>query len=305
MTWNGTAWFDAGDIKGPPGSQGPVGPAGAQANLLSIPSDILPDTDNYYNLGNNDLRWKSIHIGPGTLFITDTVLGTDAGLTVTNGVLLINGASQLQVGQLKFVENTIESTSGATDIQIGLTGSTASLVLNRNVKLASGKSLTFGDNAVQTSAYTQSFGSFESTQDQASGGVTSSNVVTFNTTTVTNGITVANSSEITYANAGTYAIDFNGLFFFSGGASAYDITVWYRKNGTDVANSAYTFTTTSAQSAQVMGHITDLVTLAAGDKIQICWRAAAGTVSLKTTAANTNPTRPASSSATFNTWKVG
>ena len=30
MSWNGTAWFDAGDIKGPPGDQGPIGPQGTQ-----------------------------------------------------------------------------------------------------------------------------------------------------------------------------------------------------------------------------------------------------------------------------------
>jgi hypothetical protein len=42
-----------------------------------------------------------------TIYITDTVLGTEAGLTVTDGVLLINGANQLQVGQLKFVNNKL------------------------------------------------------------------------------------------------------------------------------------------------------------------------------------------------------
>jgi len=30
MTWNGTNWFDAGDIKGPQGDQGPAGPQGIQ-----------------------------------------------------------------------------------------------------------------------------------------------------------------------------------------------------------------------------------------------------------------------------------
>ena len=29
-SWNGTVWFDAGDIKGPPGDQGPMGPQGVQ-----------------------------------------------------------------------------------------------------------------------------------------------------------------------------------------------------------------------------------------------------------------------------------
>jgi hypothetical protein len=58
----------------------------------------------------------------------------------------------INVGQLKFVDNTIESTSGATDIQIGLTSSTADLKLNRNVVLASGKTFTFGDGTTQSSA---------------------------------------------------------------------------------------------------------------------------------------------------------
>ena len=32
MSWNGTAWFDAGDIKGPPGDQGPQGIQGVQGD---------------------------------------------------------------------------------------------------------------------------------------------------------------------------------------------------------------------------------------------------------------------------------
>lgn len=77
-------------------------------------------------------------IGPGTLHITDTVTSNDAKLTVTDGVLLIDGANQLQVGQLKFVDNTIESTEATTDIQIGLTTATADIIMNRRVKLKGG-----------------------------------------------------------------------------------------------------------------------------------------------------------------------
>lgn len=152
-------WIDAGDIIGP---QGPVGPAGQNGTngtngtsptLTSITTDVLPSVDNVYNLGNSSYRWHSINVGPGTINITDQTLGTTAGITVSNGVLQINGANQLQVGQLKFVNNTIESTTGSVDIQIGVTSSSANLVLNRNTTLASGKSLTFGDNTVQTTAF--------------------------------------------------------------------------------------------------------------------------------------------------------
>ena len=47
-----------------------------------------------------------------------------------------------QYGELSFVENTIESTAGNIDIQIGLVGSTANLILNRDTVTAAGK--TFG-----------------------------------------------------------------------------------------------------------------------------------------------------------------
>ena len=104
--------------------------------------DLIPLTDNVYTLGTTSSRWKSINVGPGTITITDQTLNTPADISVDNGVLQINGANQLQVGQLKFVDNTIESTSGATDIQIGLTSSTADLKINRNVVLAPDK--TFG-----------------------------------------------------------------------------------------------------------------------------------------------------------------
>jgi hypothetical protein len=127
-------------------------PRGEILNFLKVGSDILPDTDNKYTLGSFDKRWKGIHVGPGTLYISDITLGTDAELTVNNGVLKINGANQLQVGQLKFVNNTIESTELSTDIQIGDLAATANLVLNRNIVVGENKSLIFQDGTRQFTA---------------------------------------------------------------------------------------------------------------------------------------------------------
>lgn len=242
--------------------------------LLNLSNNIVPTTTNTLTLGTASKRFASIYLGPGTLYVTDQTLGTDAAITVNNGVFNIGGIVQAQLP-------TVSLTT-----------------------------LNFADSTSMTTAPTTwkpSYGSFESTATQTSGGTTSANLVTFNTVTTSSGTSIdtgATNSKITYANAGTYAIDFNGLYFFSGGASNYSITVWYAKNGTAVANSAYTFTTTSAQAAQVMGHITDLVTVTAGDYIQVYWWAAAAGVALTPTAAGTSPTRPASSSTTFNTWRI-
>jgi hypothetical protein len=116
-----------------------------ESELLTLTGDLVPEADNTRVLGAADKRWADVWIGPGTINITDQTLLTNTTLTVDNGVLQINGANQLQVGQLKFFENTIESTTGDTDIQIGLATSTANLVLNRNVVLARGKTLGLED----------------------------------------------------------------------------------------------------------------------------------------------------------------
>ena len=129
-----------------------LNPKGDTLDFLKVGSNILPDTDNKYTLGSFDKRWKGIHVGPGTLYITDISLGTDAELTVNNGVLRINGANQLQVGQLKFVDNTIESTELSTDIQIGVLEASANLVINRNIVVGERKSLIFQDGTRQFTA---------------------------------------------------------------------------------------------------------------------------------------------------------
>ncbi len=127
-------------------------PRGDSLNFLKVGSDVLPDTDNKYTLGSFDKRWKGLHVGPGTLYITDITRGTDAELTVENGVLRINGANQLQVGQLKFVNNTIQSTELTTDIQIGDLVDSANLVLNRNIVVGENKRLIFQDGTKQFTA---------------------------------------------------------------------------------------------------------------------------------------------------------
>ena len=109
--------------------------------------DLIPSLDNMYSLGSPQLRWKSVHVGPGSVWLHDVATAQEVELTLDAGVLKINGSNQLQVGQLKFIDNTIESTTPAVDISIGLTASTANLVLNRNVIIAEGKTFTF-NNAV-------------------------------------------------------------------------------------------------------------------------------------------------------------
>jgi hypothetical protein len=151
------------------------------------------------------------------------------------------------------------------------------------------------------------FGNFARSTNMASGGITSDNLITWDTTNNSKGmsISVTDASKIIFANPGTYNLNFLGQFNFTGGASNYNITTWYSKNGTPVPYSSYTFTTTSAQGSQVLANIEAPITVATGDYIQFHWWSGAAGMSLIATPAGTNPTRPASPSANLTIYNVG
>lgn len=148
-------------------------------------------------------------------------------------------------------------------------------------------------------------GYFYDTTNQASAGVTSANLVTVNSTSISNGISIINNSQITFANAGRYLINFLSQFTFTGGASNYNITVWWTKNGQAIANSAYTFTNTGAQNSQVLANVENIIQVNSGDYIQFYWWSGAAGMSLLYTAAGTTPTRPASPSVNISVFNVG
>ena len=121
-------------------------PIDIHSGNLIYDHDIIPVADNTYSLGSDELRWKEIHIGPGTLYIQDqNNAGLNCALTVLDGVLQIDGANQLQVGQLKFIDNTIESATPDIDISIGLTSSTGLLLLNRATTFENSKEVRLGN----------------------------------------------------------------------------------------------------------------------------------------------------------------
>jgi hypothetical protein len=246
-------------------------------DLNYIQSSLIPAQSLTYSIGSSNFRWKDMFLGPGTINITDAVTGNNAAISVANGVFFIDGIAQAQLP---------------------------------NVTVTN---LTFSDNTVQTTAAKFYNGSFEDTTTQISAGTTSANRISFNTTTNSQGISldIPTSSRVTFANAGTYQLALTAQFCFSGGASSYNVTLWYAKNGNNVTNSARTFVLTSGQGAQVMATLIDDVTVTAGQYIQFYWwtdvapSAGPNGIYLYPTAAGSNPTRPAAPSVTLNVFNVG
>jgi hypothetical protein len=92
--------------------------------------------------------------------------------------------------------------------------------------------------------------------------------VLINSTQAASGFTLGPDNRINVLNAGTYFFSANMQLTFTGGASNYNVTVWYTVNDVIVPNSAFTFTTTGAQNDQTLATITDTITLAANDYLK-------------------------------------
>lgn len=153
---------------------------------------------------------------------------------------------------------------------------------------------------VGTPAY---FGSFYSTQDQASAGANTANKMTLNTTDVSNGVSIVSSSRITIANAGIYNIQFSAqLDKTDSGDDVVDI--WLCKNGSNVANTN-TQTTLTGNSGKHVAAWNFFVNAAASDYHEICWSSPDASVFLNYIASQSTPTRPATPSVIVTVNKVG
>jgi hypothetical protein len=140
------------------------------------------------------------------------------------------------------------------------------------------------------------YGAFQDTTDQTAANTTTAYAITFDTTDLSNGITLSNSSRLNVAQSGIYNLQFS-IQFKNTTNDGQDVDVWFRKNGTDIANSNSRFHLSQRKSSGDPSHLIAamnfFVSLAASDYVQIMWRPTDVGVSLEHFAAGTSPTRPA------------
>jgi hypothetical protein len=135
------------------------------------------------------------------------------------------------------------------------------------------------------------YGNFLSTVSQPNAGATAANVITYNTTDLTRGVSVVSSSRITIANAGIYNIEFSAQLQKSSGGDD-QVDIWLAKNGSNVANSNTTIMLHSNPGYEVAAW-NFLVQANAGDYYELYWSSADTTAQIHAAVAGTNPTRPA------------
>jgi len=144
------------------------------------------------------------------------------------------------------------------------------------------------------------YGAFQDSTDQTAANTTTAYAITFDTTDFSNGVTLSNSSRLNVSQAGIYNVQFS-VQFKNTTNDGQDVDIWFRKNGTDIANSNSRFHLSQRKSSGDPSHLIAamnfFVSLAASDYVQIMWRPTDVGVSLEHFAADTSPTRPAVPSA--------
>jgi hypothetical protein len=108
--------------------------AGSGGNIVPH-SDILPYTTNQWRLGSPAQRFKEIWLGTGTIYIQDETLGVDTAIGARDGIVYIEGGIGLRVGQFTFQNNNIFLGDPTSDINIGSSGATGFVNLNRPLKI--------------------------------------------------------------------------------------------------------------------------------------------------------------------------
>ena len=118
------------------------------------------------------------------------------------------------------------------------------------------------------------YGSFYSTTDQTDG--VTPHLMFCENTADNNGVTMVLGSEstnsrITFANAGTYNIQFSAQFHNTGGGgSGNTVNIWFRLNGTNIANSD-TKLTVPSNAPYVVAAWNFVVSVAANQYVEMVW----------------------------------
>lgn len=139
-------------------------------------------------------------------------------------------------------------------------------------------------------------GSFYDTTDQTAASTTTAYPITLNSTSISNGVKILNSSELHFTYAGYYNIQFSVQLANDDNATQ-DVDIWFRKNGEDIADSNSRFGLAPRKSAgdpyHVIGALNFIVGVTSNDYIQLYWRTSNTNTYIEHYAAPSSPTRPA------------
>ena len=177
----------------------------------------------------------------------------------------------------------------ATNVRTVATGGTGASTLTGYVKGNGTSAMTASATIPYADLAGRAYISAYDTTDQT-GSVSAATAVKMGLTAFSSGISIVNdgsgnATEITFTAAGTYSIAAS-IQFKNSDSSDHDVTVWFRKNGSNIANSATILTVPkAADGGSAFFQIVVYEQVLAGEDMQIMWLPENVAVTLDYTAA--------------------
>jgi hypothetical protein len=207
------------------------------------------------------------------------------------------------------VQSSTSVKASATQIKnfvgdsLNLTGGVINSVTINNA-VGEFDSITVTAGAVPFNTITNlSVGQFESHVDQTAASANVATIVQMNNAAGFNsGITIASSTNITVAATGIYLINAS-LQFANADTTNHTSTFWFRKNGTNIPNSASIISVPKvADGGKTLGQVTILDSITVSSYIQLIWSVSNTNITLDYSSATV--TAPEVPSVIFNIQRV-
>lgn len=155
------------------------------------------------------------------------------------------------------------------------------------------------------------WGSFWDTTTQSAASANTAYSITLNSAdTANNGVSVVSGSRVTFAYTGVYSLTYS-IQFTNADTQIHDANVWLRKNDSgstgDVPDTDSKFSVIASHGGvhgNVIGTVNFVLSLTAGDYIELIWATTSTQVTLETIAAGTSPVSPRIPSVVFTATQV-
>lgn len=194
--------------------------------------------------------------------ITDLTAGTALGGSELFEAVQSSTSVKISATQVKNFANDSVSIVGGTISSVTISNTTGSF-----------NSITITAGTVPFNTITnRAIGQFESHVDQTAVSANvaytanMNNAASFNT-----GITIASSTNVTVAAAGIYSIN-TSIQFANTDSTNHTSTFWFRKNGTNIPNSASVISVPKvADGGKTLAQITIFESMSISDYVQLIW----------------------------------
>lgn len=144
-------------------------------------------------------------------------------------------------------------------------------------------------------SFKAAYGAFSDSTDQT-GSVSAGTAMVFGSVDIADGVTLSSNTRLVVPSTGIYNIQFSAQLKNTDNAQ-HEVTIWFRINGVDVANSATNITVPARKSAGIFGYGVAawniFLSLTAAQYVEIVWLPSSTLVSLEALPVSASPAYPA------------